>query len=286
MALVSIVIPCTPAHKPLLDRAVASAEAQTVPVEIIPVLDGLHNGTGWARNQGLTQATGEFVVFLDADDELTPSFVETTLKAYRPGHYIYTDWFEDEHVRVSPDCDAWIDGSFHLVTTLLPRQLVAGLGGFDESLPAIEDTDLYLKLRVYGLCGRRVATPLVHYHGAGTRSKAFKKNPNRGIIRSQVFTRYKGRFMACGCSTPSAPIMNGEHFEGDVVAEVLYAPMTQQIGNRFYRRPLHMGQRMWVNREHVQKHPKLWKLVADPEAETPDIESIRDMALEAFNESA
>lgn len=93
--------------------------------------------------------------------------------------------------------------------------------------------------------------------------------------------------MGCGCNQASAPIVTkGARLEGDVVAEALY-PMTwaQNVGGRHYHAPM-PSTRMWVNREHVKAHPKLWQLIADPEAETPDIESIRAMGLEAMGESA
>src|SRR5690606_6765712 len=82
--LASIIIPCGPDHLHLLPRAVASAEAQTVACEVIPVIDHDRRGPGWARNRGAEQASGLFLVFLDADDELEASFVQTLARAYEP----------------------------------------------------------------------------------------------------------------------------------------------------------------------------------------------------------
>lgn len=86
--LTSIVVP-TYNHATYLPDAIASALAQTAPVEVIVVDDGstddtaevleraahritilrrVHEGPSAARNAGLDAATGEFVMFLDADD--------------------------------------------------------------------------------------------------------------------------------------------------------------------------------------------------------------------------
>jgi hypothetical protein len=57
----------------------------------------------------------------------------------------------------------WLDGAQHAVTCLLPTEDVRRLGGFDEQLPAWEDWDLLIKLAVAGVCGQRVARPLLVY---------------------------------------------------------------------------------------------------------------------------
>ena len=95
--LVSVVIPCyKQAH--FLADAIDSALAQTYPaVEVVVVDDGSpdntaevarryrtircikqeNRGLAAARNAGLAASTGEFIVFLDADDRLLPKAVET-----------------------------------------------------------------------------------------------------------------------------------------------------------------------------------------------------------------
>jgi glycosyltransferase involved in cell wall biosynthesis len=51
-------------------------------------------GPGAARNRGLAEATGEYVAFLDADDEWEPKFLHLALTAL------------DAH----PECGAWVSG--------------------------------------------------------------------------------------------------------------------------------------------------------------------------------
>lgn len=97
--LVSVVIPCfNQAH--YLSDAIDSVRAQTHPhVEVVVVDDGStdntcavaerypgvryvrqqNEGLAAARNTGIRHSNGMFLVFLDADDRLTPSAVETGL---------------------------------------------------------------------------------------------------------------------------------------------------------------------------------------------------------------
>ena len=48
----------------------------------IKVIHQENQGQSTARNQGLKKATGEFVSFIDSDDEIKPDFIEKLLSAY------------------------------------------------------------------------------------------------------------------------------------------------------------------------------------------------------------
>ena len=98
----SIVIP-TYQHSAQLPEAINSALAQTVPCEVIVVDDGstdgtaavlagygarirvitlTHGGPCLARNAGIANARGEFVMLLDADDVIAPTKIEAQLAEF------------------------------------------------------------------------------------------------------------------------------------------------------------------------------------------------------------
>jgi len=108
--LVSAVIPTR--NRPLIvRRAVQSALAQTLRhIEVVVVIDGpdedtrlelstiddprlriielpLNAGAAAARNTGVDQAKGEWVAFLDDDDEWLPEKLEMQLKAFKHSQY-------------------------------------------------------------------------------------------------------------------------------------------------------------------------------------------------------
>src|SRR4030095_887981 len=101
-ALVSVIIPCYN-QADFLPGALESALAQThCETEIIVVDDGSpdnvfevvsrypsvrymrqeNQGLASARNTGFKQSKGEYVVFLDADDHLTPNAIESHLSCF------------------------------------------------------------------------------------------------------------------------------------------------------------------------------------------------------------
>lgn len=134
--IVSFVIPVAPWHIPYLVDALDSLEAQSFRQwEVICVFDGLPQdlkaysrilkaypyirivenlsqpkGAGWARDAGANISKGKFLVFLDADDYLAPTYLEQTIKAWNQNKaIIYTDyvdraiWFKDDFDKLEPE---------------------------------------------------------------------------------------------------------------------------------------------------------------------------------------
>lgn len=231
---VSVIIPVGPAHRELLQDALDSLLAQTFTRwEVIIVNDsgdpldtrgysfatvvdtGGAQGAGHARNRGVEAATAPLIVFLDADDFLQPTFLEATLASYRAEPkpaLIYTDWFEEygqgdgKKVWATTDWNwrALKEGMINCVTCLLPRAAHEAVGGFDETLAGFEDYAYMLALAEYGLCGKRIAQPLMTYRKqTGTRNTAAMKTRNELYARiMEPFKQYfQGGKDMPGCST-------------------------------------------------------------------------------------
>jgi glycosyltransferase involved in cell wall biosynthesis len=128
--VVSVIIPVGPGHEDYLIDALDSLEAQSFRKwEVIIVNDsdeelddrlketypyvrwywlGENFGAGVARNMGAEKARGPFLLFLDADDYLTPDCLELMLAAWKDEEaIIYTDYvgraFIDDFSKLAPD---------------------------------------------------------------------------------------------------------------------------------------------------------------------------------------
>jgi glycosyltransferase involved in cell wall biosynthesis len=179
--LVSVVIPCyKQAH--YLGDAIESALRQThACIEVIVVNDGSPDntaavaaqygvryieqpncGVAAARNAGLHDSRGEFVVFLDADDRLTPNAVEAGASrlaadrtlAFAAGYcrFIASDGMPlPTGQPVRPGGDAYLAllqrNSIRMpAMVMFRRSALVEAGGFDSRWDGCADYDLYLRI--------------------------------------------------------------------------------------------------------------------------------------------
>jgi len=187
MPSVSVIVPVYNGAAFVTD-AIESALAQTyTDVEVIAVDDGSTDGTpaalarfgsrirvhrrsngglAAARNSGLERATGTFVALLDADDVWEPGFLEYTVARLATADEsmvgVSSGWvLADPSGRPLSHTRA-IQGSTFTVrdflrrcpfppsTVVVRRAAMRAAGGFDESIRATEDWDLWLRLTVSG----------------------------------------------------------------------------------------------------------------------------------------
>jgi glycosyltransferase involved in cell wall biosynthesis len=201
LPLVSAVIP-THNRSAMLERALRSVFAQTYPrLEIVVVDDGSTDdtqivierlqaerpivyvrnprpmGAPAARNRGIAAATGLFVAGLDDDDEWLPYRIERLVDAYDASFSCVTS--DDLLVRPSRTL-RWrkkrvITRRDILLSNmvgnqvLVERERILEIGGFDESLPAAQDYDVWIRLvERYGpVLSVREALQRVHIAHAG-----------------------------------------------------------------------------------------------------------------------
>jgi glycosyltransferase involved in cell wall biosynthesis len=111
------------------------------------------------RNKAIREASGEYIAFMDSDDIWVPSKLDTQIKAMQAqpsNRWCHTQFVlvdERGETRQMAAADGWILNPLleaktviALPSVLVSRQLLASVGGFDESLTMCEDYDLWLRL--------------------------------------------------------------------------------------------------------------------------------------------
>lgn len=202
--LVTALIPAYNAEKTIL-RAIESVWLQDYnPIEIVVIddasrdgtrriLDGLvgrgvrlvaldrNRGAGGAANAGIEVAKGEYIAFLDADDEwlpekisrqvammeADPSLVFSVCDArYFQGTEVDPlTWFDSSPPAEGPE--AWralLRECFIAKPCVMARrEMINALGGFNNALRVAEDQDLWIRLALSGSVGV-IRDVLVHVH--------------------------------------------------------------------------------------------------------------------------
>jgi GT2 family glycosyltransferase len=200
--VVSVVMPTYNSRLEWLQQAVASVQAQVYPhwelciaddaspnPDIAPYLRSLaasdprikvvvrtENGhISAATNSALDLASGEWVAFLDHDDELSPHalfYMVEALNRHPDAQLLYSDEDKlDEHgQRFDPyfktDWNPDLFYSHNLVThlALYPRVLVQALGGLRDAYAGAQDYDLVLRVIERVKPEQVVHVPFVLYH--------------------------------------------------------------------------------------------------------------------------
>lgn len=187
---ISVIIPCFNAE-PYVGQTVGSVLEQTRPADDIIVVDdgstdgsvdvvrqfgdrvqlltGRNGGGPASRNRGAAHATGDALMFLDADDVLGPTVLEAladTLTEH-PGAVAACPWYRLEHeagawVRRPPSCTprrvgqdalaAWLVGWYHPPCSVLwSREAYELVGPWEEGLASNQDGHLMMQALARGV---------------------------------------------------------------------------------------------------------------------------------------
>ena len=231
MIKISVVIPSSIKHYPLIKRAVASCytnELAESEIEVIVVGDHpdphplvqinrvgeIPYGPGKCRNLGTERSSGECVAYLDADDCLIPGALDKLWLAYEEtGCIVYGDvirsdtgYFKTEEPYLGINVDPALTKARRPITCLYPKTVWAAVGGWAENLRVFEDVEFEVRTRVGGFCDYKINYPIYWYNiGSGERRRQHELDTEvletaRKIIYNTYNEYYKGekQLMACG----------------------------------------------------------------------------------------
>jgi glycosyltransferase involved in cell wall biosynthesis len=186
-------------------RGNSLAVVQSIGHERIRLIQHSENrGLAAARNTGIRAAQGRFIVPLDADDRLAPTYLEKTLAAAGDGecNAVFTDFlaFGASSVRMPFRVgsvqtlmrEQWIPGP----GTLFPRELWEAVGGYCEAdtlRPGNEDWEFWLSAADHGLKAVHVPEPLYMYR---IHSESMMKRLEYCdyITREFIYSRHRALF--------------------------------------------------------------------------------------------
>ncbi len=166
----------------------------------ITVLTQKNSGVCIARNNALSLARGEYVMFLDADDRLAPTAVEHMLARLRDAPadvgYVYgqmayfgvkTGLFASQPF----DPHELAKANFICATTLLRKQVIIDAGGYDDGFRMLrEDWELYLRLWSRGYRGEFLPEVILEYRKH--KGPTVSTSPTKALTIAMLIRLYPG----------------------------------------------------------------------------------------------
>ena len=145
-----------------------------------------------ARNQGALQASKDFLCFLDADDFLDVNYIENMNAAisqsadgfntlFQPA----TKTFQSIEKPVLIPHKPLLSSNFLIIGTIVSKEMFLNVGGFDSSLSALEDWDLWIRSVINGCSVTSVSSAIYEIsHNENSR------NTNSNNVYSKIRSKY------------------------------------------------------------------------------------------------
>lgn len=198
------------------DRSLAIAKDYEGKDERVSVISQPNAGACRARNNAFAHSTGDYVLFLDADDLINETFVEKHVSRISNSEYksiSFCKWgiFHESAAEATfPDCrifkdyndafglllDLWTGEMLLITCYMIPRQLVADAGYWDETVLLNQDGEFFSRILIHANHALFVSGAKLYYRKGGYASVSKPDNPRKIVSLLNTYTNYKKNALA------------------------------------------------------------------------------------------
>ena len=153
----------------------------------IKIIRQVNSGPSSARNNGIKNSTGNFILPLDADDSIHSDYIQTCVNILKNNKNISPVYCDTLHIgqmqgveqRPEWSMERLIQGPFIVNCSMFHKEAFEKSGGYDEEMKGWEDYDLWIRMAKNGYIGKRIPKALFsyfHHENDGTVSTEANKN--------------------------------------------------------------------------------------------------------------
>jgi glycosyltransferase involved in cell wall biosynthesis len=192
------------------DRTLSIVKQYMQKIPYLRMVDAsAQSGAAYARNEGARAAAGNLLAFCDADDEVAPGWVAAIGEALSRYDFVAgrlqavklnETWAQS--ARRCPQQDSLQQYTYppflpHAAGCNLgvKKSLHQAIGGFDESMPKLHDTDYCWRIQLAGVKLHFIPEALVHYRYRNTLSGMYHQAFVWGEYNVVLYKKYRSQGM-------------------------------------------------------------------------------------------
>jgi glycosyltransferase involved in cell wall biosynthesis len=153
----------------------------------IKIINQVNSGPSSARNNGIKNSSGKYILPLDSDDMISPEYIQTCVNILNRNQNLSPIYCDTNHIgeingveqRPEWSQERLIQGPFIVNCSMFTRKAFDECDGYDENMKGWEDYDFWIRMMQKGYIGKRIPKPLFsyfHHEKDGTVSTEANKN--------------------------------------------------------------------------------------------------------------
>lgn len=164
----------------------------------IKIIHQENQGPSSARNNGVRNSNGDFILPLDADDMILPEYIQSCVTILKNNKNISPVYCDTQHIgeiqgveqRPEWSLERLQQGPFIVNCSMFHRQAFDICNGYDSELKGWEDYDLWIRMALNGYSGKKIPKPLfVYFHHENDGTVSTEANKNQFDLYNKIINK-------------------------------------------------------------------------------------------------
>jgi glycosyltransferase involved in cell wall biosynthesis len=164
----------------------------------IKIIRQENQGPSSARNNGVKNSNGEFILPLDGDDTIHPDYIQSCVSILKNNKTISPVYCDTHHIgqiqgieqRPEWSLERLRQGPFIVNCAMFHRESFEVCDGYDVTLKGWEDYDLWIRMGLKGYSGKRIPKPLfTYFHHESDGTVSTEANNNQQELYNKIMNK-------------------------------------------------------------------------------------------------